>query len=167
MSVVVYRNGVMAADSRAYGGRGQCSPGTKVKAHRLEDGTRVGVVSACPGQPEKFVAWLRAGGVAEEWSGDKPDLRALVVRPNGDVFLYEDSPWPSGPIRCDYYAIGSGSDFALGAIFMGADAVEAVRAACLFDTNSGGPVTVLEPCASDCATHNAPALPVGPCDCAA
>ena len=135
----------MAADSRAYGGKGQWSPGTKRKAHLLEDGTRVGVVSAILGEPERFVAWLRSGADPAAWTGDKPDLRALVVRPNGEVFLYDENTTPSGPIQCEFYAIGSGSDYAIGAMAMGADAAEAVRVAACFDSNSGGEPTVLPP----------------------
>lgn len=133
----------MAADSRAYGGRGQHSPGTKRKAHRLDDGTRIGIVSAVLGEPERFLAWYKAGADPAEWKGDKPDLRALVVKPSGEVFLYDEGLTPSGPIACDHYAIGSGSDFALGAMAMGADAAQAVRVAAIYDSNSGGEPTVL------------------------
>lgn len=145
MSVVVYKDGIMAADSKAYGGKGQCSPGWKRKAHRLEDGTRVGVVSACPGEPERFVAWLAAGADPEAWKGDKPDLRALIVKPNGDVYLAADSCYFSGPIQCDCYAIGSGSEFAFGAMAMGASAEQAVRIAMMHDPNCGGEPVILAP----------------------
>jgi hypothetical protein len=143
VSVVAFKDGVMAADSRAYGGRGQYSPGRKHKAHRLDDGSRLGIVSAVLGEPEKFLAWFKAGADAEAWKGDKPDLRALLVRPSGEVFLYEDSITPSGPIQCQFYAIGSGSDFAIGAMAMGAAAAEAVEIAAMFDSNCGGEPTVL------------------------
>mgnify|MGYP001606552882 CR=1 FL=1 len=39
-----------------------------------------------------------------------------------------------------YYAWGSGSDVAFGALAMGADAVEAVRVAALFDQATGGTI---------------------------
>lgn len=144
MSVVVYRNGVLAADSRAYGGRGQCSPGEKRKVHQLPDGGRVGIVSAKLGEPERFLAWIKDGADPTAWAGEKPDLRALLVKADGSVFLFEDGPYPSGPITCDaFYAIGSGSDFALGAMAMGATAQEAVGVAIRFDPNSGGTVATL------------------------
>lgn len=145
MSVVVYKDGVLAADSKAYGGKYQTSPGWKRKAHRLEDGTRVGVVSAVLGEPERFVAWLRAGGDPEAWKGEKPDVRALVVRPNGALFLHDESLTPSVPIECEFYAIGSGGEFAMGAMAMGADVEEAIRVAIRFDVNSGGEPLVLRP----------------------
>lgn len=145
MSVVVYCRGVLAADSRAYGGKYACSPGAKRKAHRLSDGTRVGIVSAVVGMPERFVAWLEAGGDPKEWGEGSPDLRALIVRPNGDLFLADDSLHFSGPIDCEFYAIGSGGDYAIGALAMGATVERAIEIAAQFDPNSGTPVTVLHP----------------------
>lgn len=145
MSIVVYKDGILAADTRAYGGRGQTSPGQKAKIHRLEDGTRVGIVSAVLGEPEKFLAWMKEGADRTKWTGDKPDLRALIIHPNGEVFLADDSIWFSGPIECATYAIGSGGDFALGAMAMGASAKQAVYVACDLDVHCGAPVQTLEP----------------------
>ena len=146
MSVVAYRWGVLAADSRAYGGHGHPSPGFKRKLHRLADGSRVGVVSAKLGEPERFLAWLRKGRKPEEWTGGKPDIRALLVEPGGRVFLFEDSVWPSGPISpAEFYAIGSGQEYAIGAMAAGASAPEAVQIAIRFDPHCGGPVAVEPP----------------------
>lgn len=144
MSVVVYRDGIMAADSRAYGGHGHPSPGTKNKIHRLPDGSRIGIVSARPGEPERFLAWLVEGGKPIDWVGDKPDLRALRIDCEGRASLYEDSIWPSGPIDPGpFYAIGSGTELALGALWAGATAEPAVEAAIAFDNNTGAPIRVL------------------------
>ena len=143
MSTVVYRDGVLASDSRAYGGSGQTSPGTKKKIHRLADGTRIGVTTASLGMAERFVAWVSAGADPDAWKGDKPDLRAIIIKPDGEVFLSEDGLVFSGPIACEQYAIGSGASFAIGAMAMGATAEEAVEVAIRFDHHSGGPVTVL------------------------
>jgi hypothetical protein len=145
VSVVVYKDGVLAADSKAWGGRGNASPGQKRKIHRLDDGTRVGVVSAIIGQPEKFVSWLAAGADPDAWKGDKPDLAAIIVRPNGDVFLSYDSLYFSGPIDSRQHAIGSGSDFALGALEMGATIDQAIAVACRLDACCGLPVHILQP----------------------
>lgn len=143
MSTIVYRDGILAADSKAYGGKGQASPGIKVKARRLPDGTRVGVVTAIIGQGERFMNWLEAGGDPTAWGSGDPDLRALVIRPDGGVYLYDDGPWPSGPIETDRYAIGSGSEFALAAMYLGADAERAVEVAAALDQHTGGPVLIL------------------------
>lgn len=144
MSVVAFKEGILAADTCAYGGRGQASPGQKAKIHRLEDGTRVGIVSAVLGEPERFLAWMKDGEDRTKWTGDKPDLRALIIRPSGEVFLADDSIWFSGPIECATYGIGSGGDYAQGAMAMGASAKQAVYVACDLDPYCGAPVQTLE-----------------------
>lgn len=144
MSTVVYRDGIMAADSRAYGGSGSPSPGWKQKVHRLPDGSVVGVATAVIGMAERFVAWLAAGADPDGWGGDvKPDLRAIMVKPDGTRFLAEDAFFWAGPIETDFFAIGSGSAYATGALARGASAVEAVEVAILYDHHSGGTVSAL------------------------
>lgn len=143
MSTVAYRDGVLAADSKAYGGSGQNSPGEKRKIHRLKDGTVVGVTSAVLGMGERFAAWLDAGGDPTAWTGGDPDLRAIIVRPGGEMFLADDGLFFSGPIQCKQYAIGSGAAYALGAMSMGATAVQAVHVAIAHDYHSGGRVRAL------------------------
>lgn len=143
MSCVIFDAGALYADSRAYGGRGHTSPGRKSKLHRLDDGRRVGIVAATLGEPERFVAWLNAGADPEDWKGDKPDVRAILVQIDGRVFLYEDSIWPSGPIQSDRYAIGSGQEYALGAMAAGASPLAALGIAATFDANTGGPFDTL------------------------
>lgn len=143
MSVVAYKDGVLAADSRAYGGSWQASPGQKAKIHQLADGTRVGITSSVIGMPDRVLAWLRGGGVPSDFGAGDMDCRVLMVKPNGDVYLGSGSPYLTGPIRCASYAIGSGCDFAMGAMAAGATAEEAVRIACRLDPNCGEPVMVL------------------------
>jgi hypothetical protein len=145
VSVVVYKDGVLAADSKAWGGRGNASPGTKRKVHRLPDGTRVGIVSAVVGLPERFVGWLIDGADPLKWTGDQPDLAAIIVKPNGEVFLAHDSVYCSGPLTTSQHAIGSGSDYALGALEMGATIEQAIVVACRLNDCCGLPVHILQP----------------------
>lgn len=143
MSVVAYKDGVLAADSKAYGGSWCASPGTKAKIHRLDDGTRFGVTSSVIGIPDRLVAWIKDGAVPEKWGTGEVDARILMVKPNGDVFLASNSLYFSGPLTCDCYAVGSGCDYALGAMLFGASAEDAVRVAMKLDPHCGGDVAVL------------------------
>lgn len=143
MSVVVYRDGLLAADTRAYGGPYQTSPGRKTKIYSLDDGARIGITSAVIGMPERFVAWLKAGAIPKEFGEPAPDLRAMLIKPDGKLFLADDGLHFSGPIDSEYYAIGSGAAYAMGAMAMGASADEAVKVACKFDLHCGEPVVVL------------------------
>lgn len=141
MSTVVYCNGALYADSRAHYPR-SASPGRKKKLYRLADGTIIGVVSAKPGTPERFIACLNDPTLDREWG---PDLAAIRVVGRGQIEIYFDSFFPAGPIRTTRHAIGSGSEYALGAILAGAHPRKAVEIAGKLDTNTGGPVDFLWP----------------------
>lgn len=141
MSVIVYRDGVMAADTRAYSG--DATPiGHKMKIFRLKDGSLVGFSTTKPGLSEAMVAWFNA----ESPEGPPPvemNFSALLVKPNGEVFYYNDSISPSGPLVGPYFAVGSGDHYALGALACGAAATEAVEVACQFDPWCALPVAAL------------------------
>jgi ATP-dependent protease HslVU (ClpYQ) peptidase subunit len=69
---------------------------------------------------------------------DMENFNALMIDPEGNVFLFEGSRY-STPCNAPI-AIGSGSDYAYGAFSMGANAVEAVRAGTIYDVYSGGEI---------------------------
>lgn len=69
-------------------------------------------------------------------------VSALAIRDDGQVFKYERSPIP-----IEYgegqFAIGSGKEFAIGAMQMGASAFTAVKIACDFDYTCGNGIDTL------------------------
>lgn len=70
------------------------------------------------------------------------DMECLIVHKSGQVFLQEgyNAPYPvDGP----FFAVGSGAEIAIGAMAMGASAEQAVKIAAMYDTQTGGKVTVL------------------------
>jgi hypothetical protein len=142
MSTVVYRDGVVAADTKAYGGKYRHSPGQKSKLHRLADGSIVAVTSSVVGLPERVVDYLATGGHPRDWVGEL-DGDVMMVRPDGSLYLAIGTAWLSGPIATDRHAIGSGSDFAYAAMEMGASASRAVEVACACDMHSGLPVETM------------------------
>lgn len=143
MSCVAYKDGVLAGDSRAYGGDYQSSPGQKAKIHRLPDGSVVGITSAVLGMPERYTEWLRNGADLGKFGEGSPDCCVMMVKPNGDLFIAQDGLYFSGPIKSRFHAIGSGAKYALGAMAVGATAVGAISAACQFDPHCGGEVMTL------------------------
>jgi hypothetical protein len=139
MSVIVYRDGVMAADSRAYSG---CTTpiGAKMKIHRLNDGSLLGITSSVVGIPEAVVAWFNKG----EDINCHPvpaEFDALLVRPSGEVFFYSDGFYPSGPLVGPYWSTGSGERYAMGAMAFGATAIQAAAVASGFDPMCAVPIT--------------------------
>lgn len=69
---------------------------------------------------------------------DMDNFNAIVVSPYGEVFFYESSRFstPSDTPVC----IGSGSEYAYGALAMGADAVKAIECAMKYDLFTGGEI---------------------------
>jgi hypothetical protein len=134
----------MAADSRAYAGD-KLPIGRKTKIRRLDDGTLVGVSSNKPGQSEAVADWYAAGARPEgapKLDGD-PSFRLLAVAPDGRAWLANDSFRLTGPLEAEFFAIGSGEEYAIGALLMGADAVRAAELACTVDVWSALPVMSL------------------------
>jgi len=79
-----------------------------------------------------------------ESRGKRGDLSDEFTRlPLVENGFYEYK-FPLVPIRIegDCWAIGSGAQAALGAMYMGADPEEAVQIACAIDPYCAGPVTV-------------------------
>lgn len=152
MSTIVYRDGVMAADSRAYSGN-TAPIGNKRKITRLADGSLVGVSTTQPGTSERIAQWLdeltECNPLAfQDWAQAPaiPDIgsfTALTVRPDGTALLFENSLFPS-IVTAPYYAIGSGREYALGALVGGSSALQALRVAVELDVWSGLPIVTLK-----------------------
>lgn len=142
MTTIAYRDGMMAADSRAYAGR-NAPLGIKTKIRRLDDGTLVGCSSSEPGQAEAVMDWY-AQGCASRPAFKEPKFTLLVVKPDGSAFYAESEFYLSGPFRAPFYAIGSGEAFAQGAMHFGATAHQAVEIASRCDVWSDVPVVVLQ-----------------------
>lgn len=143
MTTIAYRHGVMAADSRAYAGF-NAALGSKTKIRRLEDGTLIGCSSNQVGLGEAVIDWYVRGAKPDDApKSAEINLSLLVVKPSGEAFFANDGFHLSGPIRADFFAIGTGHAAAQGAMHMGASAQEAVEIACRVDVWSGLPVVVL------------------------
>lgn len=141
MTTITYRDGVMAADSRAYGGD-KVPIGSKVKIKRMEDGTLVGATSTIVGGSAWAIQWWEDG--CPQKPGEHVNLPSaftlLAVKPNGEAYMANDHGALTGPLDAPFLAIGSGEQYALGAMAHGANAIDAVRASCRLDVWSELPV---------------------------
>lgn len=139
MTTVVYRDGVLAADSLVTMGGALKVHGEYRKIRRIGDflvGASGGVADC-----EKFIQWLTSNGDADPPKGE---YHALVVSPKGHVREIEGGHALPRPRKAQFYAIGSGAPFALAAMYAGADAVTAVKIAAKIDTATGLPVRSLK-----------------------
>lgn len=145
MSVITYRDGIMAADSRAYSG-GHRPIGRKVKIRRLEDKTLVGITSGAVGLAEWLHQWVQDGcletmplppGHADA------EFNILHVMSDGRALFCADALTTTGPLEAPFFAIDSGASYALGAMAHGASATEAAAIAAEMDPLCGAPICYL------------------------
>lgn len=137
MTTIAARSGTVASDSQITGGSGK--KGRVKKITRLPDGG----IFACAGNYQavlKLRQWA-----AENFAGKRPpktqDAEGLLIRADGVVCSLDGQGEPY-EIEGEFHAIGSGGDFALGAMRMGADPLEAVKVAAEFDAMTSGPFQV-------------------------
>lgn len=141
MTIVAYRDGVIASDSLLLQG-GEVRCGEVRKIGRAANG---GVAGASGSFMEchRFLSWVEGGFSASFHAGDPEAFSAILVQPDGTINIVS----PDGnlcPVNAPFKAIGCGYQVALGAMYMGASAVEAVRAAIELDPFCGGAVATLE-----------------------
>ena len=133
---------IIATDGKSMAGDGRTSFSNTIasdqtqKVHRLTDGRIFGCCGAHH-DTVAFRAWMLGGG-------DFPKLddgfQALILNPDGTVdWCDKDNVLTTYPVPM---AIGSGMDFALGAMDAGCTPEQAVVITCGRDKNCGGSIVV-------------------------
>ncbi|MBY5364804.1 peptidase S14 [Rhizobium leguminosarum] len=149
MTVIVYdpKRELMIADSRATSGYHH-PIGAKRKIHRIGagplEGALLGVSTSIPGMGEHFTEWVAAGMSKEAFDTSKFKVEAILVKFDRSVFFFDDYFCPSGPLEGDFFTIGSGREYALGAFRAGADAFGAVKVAISCDPFCEPPIVSLQ-----------------------
>lgn len=149
MTTIAYKDGLLVGDKLAYGGKYEPSPGLKTKIHRISSGPMqgwlCGISTNCVGGDKVLLAWIERGAPFGRDGEVFPDrFTVLLVDPLGRLHLAYDAVCLSGPIESEFYAIGTGAPYALGAMAVGRCAIEAVHAAARFDPHTGGHVDRLQ-----------------------
>lgn len=140
MTTIVYRDGILAADSAIHAGG--CLVGeseAKIFEHK---GSLFGVTGSVSGQ-SVLKKWLDDNRSLKNLSNIRDDdLEIIEINPEGKVFyLYDD--FLHAPIRAEFHAIGSGFKIALGALEAGATATMAVEICIKLDCYTAGKVKSL------------------------
>jgi ATP-dependent HslUV protease subunit HslV len=130
MTTIAYRDGIMAADSGVWHGDGMNPWATKVA--KGNDGVLYGLTGNAA-EASNYIAWVKGG-----YTGDEPKARSLndgdnssfvvVIAKAGDPIrlrtAYGDEMYDA-----PYISIGGGSQACYGAMYVGADAPTAIKAA--------------------------------------
>lgn len=138
MSVVVYRDGVLASDSLMSDETSGEWLGlmNKIIFHPVHGW--FGAVGAAT-DVSAFLAWVRDGT-------RKPDLdesiNAIQVAVDGKVYFWTDFARTEAT-ESPFLAIGAGAPWAIGALEKNADAIEACEIACKYVPSCGLPIRAL------------------------
>lgn len=147
MSIIAYRDGILACDSRMTSGSAILTDSCK----KIAKGPNV--VGGFVGGAEElgeYLRWVTEGAVfANIPSGEgtgfivfdrsikKKKIAQLFIINKNKFLELQLNPW-------DYYADGSGYKAAFGAFYMGASAEDAVNAAIRHDNDCGGLIHIEE-----------------------
>lgn len=140
MTTAVYKDGAMLADSRAYGW--DSNPvGVKTKVTRTDRGLLICTSTRALGAPAAVAEWVKKGmNRADIPAGfDECEFETLIVRPDGVAWIMDEGFYPT-EVHGPHYCLGSGKEYAMGVLWMGGTAAQAVKAACELDIYSAMPI---------------------------
>lgn len=141
MTVICWDGKTLAGDKRCTVA-GQILTATKI--FRV-NGELVGL-SGDAAHCAEALNWIRAGCEPSKYPAELRDrdklVNALLIKRNGEVWRFEDSPHPY-QVFGKFHAIGGGSDFALAAMYLGKCAAEAVEVASALNSGCGNGVDTL------------------------
>jgi hypothetical protein len=155
MTTIAYKDGIMACDSCWSENKAVDTLQTKIE--RLPSGALLGSAGDNDNRQMKrlFVNVKTPAALPDKAAilAIRCEYAGILVLPKGRVFKISathmsEAHWGADfaddvglwEISGPFCAIGTGKEFALGAMAAGKDAVEAVRIACRFDINSRPPV---------------------------
>lgn len=135
MTTIVCNRQGMAADKRISGGPIFAS----TKIFRV-NGSLIGIAGNIE-QALRFVEWRRTPEQKPQFA-EQSGFEALELTPDG-MLIYWGAEMVGVEIEDAYYAIGSGSWLALGAMGMGATPKEAIKVAARWDVATGTEIQVM------------------------
>lgn len=140
MTTVAYRDGILAADTQiTYGAT--LLQGSYQKIHKLSNGALYGFCGSLEAGEFMRRHLIQVGkgkGHLEDIDLRDENYEAIIVQPDGKTYFFEKRIWSR--LKLPYVAMGTGKEHAFGAMFVGASAKQAVKAAIKLDPNTGGKV---------------------------
>lgn len=154
MTVIVYRDGVIASDSQVIGRQWTTMGGFKKIGKRVVDG-KVYLYGATgeTSYAAKFERWIQSDAFlsflkdGEGHPNLEPAARdeqctGLLFTPEGACIRFEGN-YPHYELTAPFFAFGTGDMVAMGALEMGATAQQAAQAAVVYDVLTNGEVQFL------------------------
>lgn len=138
MTTVAVSKYQIAADRKASSANGHFDIGTKMRHFHIEGYYPLPFTIGYCGDVDHIIQVMNFFDNPVDWQAPKKLNRADFVMLTADHKMFTFShPLRLMPIHNKFYAIGSGSNFAMGAMQFGATPYEAVKAACKLDNFTG------------------------------
>lgn len=144
MTVIAYRNGILAADGLISADRTIRQLDAK-KIHIIqhpERGTQAFASTGNCSDDERVLLWLRNGAKEDEKPKIEDYFHGIVMSEDSSWFLMDKTLHPY-QLNVEFYALGAGQEAATAAFCTGADTEAAVRAACNTNVYCGGTIQVV------------------------
>lgn len=155
MTVIAYRDGMIASDSQLVTRSWSCTMQfKKIGARNVDGKVYLYGHSGETAYSAKFFEWVNSKAF-DSWLGDRsashPQIEAaksdessvgFIFHPEGHCTRWEGNA-PCYDVTGPFFAFGTGDNAAMGALMMGATAAEAVEIACKIDVLSNGPMQYL------------------------
>ena len=138
MTTVVYKNGILAADSLVtYRGRriGLTNKVFEVKATIITENNKIFSGSGCIMHYKLFADFLRGESIDKELfkSISEEGFDGIVIdKKTKEVTFYDQHLCPE-TVNAEFHCLGSGADIARGAMLMGATTKQAIECASISD----------------------------------
>lgn len=157
MTVIVFRDGVIASDSKIISRSWTAVAGFKKVGYRVHEG-RIYLFGATgeTAYAAKFERWMAsdefakfiASGLSDGHPQLEPGARdeqstGLIFTPDNTCIRIEGN-YPAYEVHGEYFAFGTGDMVAMGALHHGATALEAVQAAIDHDVLTNGPAQSID-----------------------
>ena len=140
MTVIIYRDGIMAADSGGFIGD-VCVSRQEKKIFRAQCGALIGCTGSTD-EIDSFVAMFDRGESLSDFKS-RDGFGACIVYRSGQILrcgVSDDKFWQHDQTYLGWAAVGAHPEFVLALILTGKSAVEVVEAACEHCAWVSGPV---------------------------
>jgi hypothetical protein len=138
VTTIVYRDGVLAGDTRVTMGNTIC-PEVFRKVRRLADGSLFAAAGDL--QEGELIHEALVKKLAMPKIEDK-ETEAIRIKSDGSIWHFGGRLWVR--VRAPWAVLGSGYIAAMGALKIGATAIEAVRVARTLDVHTGGRIQTVK-----------------------
>ncbi len=145
MTIIAWRDGIMAADSAIHFNDTQSGTTKKIFYIKVENKPMLIGAAGAHDFITQWLKWYTASLGSEKYPTNTDSVILTVTQEGDDYALHNFERYPTpARIYAPFAALGSGHEIARGAMHMGATAHQAVEAAIELDPWCSGPIETIQ-----------------------